>query len=140
MDRAHSGGGSVSLIVLIDKVGEAILYDFQHYLNLNLVECLRGDDYSPVQLISLIRNLPLESRTVAALRGGEQFLGWGVDRYLMAQLIDSVNSTAYAVVASNSKRKPKAPKPIRRPKKNTQKGENNPFRQRLQMAKKIKEG
>lgn len=97
--------------------------------------CLRDDEYSPAQLIALVRNLPIESRTVAALRGGEQFVGWGVDRYMMAQLIDSVNSTAYAVVASNSKRKPKAPKPVRRPKRETQTGANNPFRKALQMKK-----
>lgn len=78
----------------------------------------------------------MSSRTVAALRGGEQFIGWDVDRYFLAQLIDSVNRVAYVVSAVNSKRKPKAPKPTPRPSR-VQKGTgaSNPFRQQLAKAK-----
>lgn len=99
-----------------------------------------GGSHTPRHILTFIQQFPLESKTVAALRGGEQYVGWGVDRYQFAQLIDAVNSTTYAVVASNSKRKPKAPKPVPRPqKKQTGRGENNPFRKQLQ-AKKIKGG
>lgn len=89
----------------------------------------------------LVNQLPLASRTVAALRGGEQFNGWDVDRYFMATLIDAVNQVAYVTAAANSKRKPKAPKPVSRPTR-VQKSaaENNPFRQRLAAKKKAKGG
>ena len=100
-----------------------------------------GGTHSPRHILAFVQQFPLESRTVSALRGGEQFIGWGVDRYQFAQLIDAVNSTTYAVVASNSKRKPKAPKPVPRPQRNkkTGRGDNNPFRKQLQ-AKKSKGG
>jgi hypothetical protein len=52
---------------------------------------------------------------MAALRGGPEFRGWGIHEYLTASLIDSVNDVAYAVVAANSKKKPKAPQPFPRP-------------------------
>lgn len=89
----------------------------------------------------LVNQLPLGSRTVAALRGGEQFIGWDADRYFLATLIDAVNQVSYVTAAANSKRKPKAPKPVPRPSK-VQKNAaaNNPFRQRLAAAKKAKGG
>ena len=110
--------------------------DLQEFYGLNLVEEMRAG-MSPAQVIVLVRQLPIESRTVAQLRGGEQFRGWGQDRYMFAQLLDSVNGTTYAVVASNSKRKPKAPKPVQRPSKNGFKT-NNVFRQKLEAQKKHK--
>lgn len=110
------------------------MWDFQYYLGLDFIAMLKGS-HSPKQVIALISQLPLESNTISALRGGEQFVGWGIDRYHFAQLIDAVNSTTHAVVASNSKRKPKAPKPLPRPKKNNGRGENNIFRKKLQAAK-----
>jgi hypothetical protein len=139
VDRGESGGGSVALARLIDQAGEAILADLQAEYGLNLVEAMRTGSHAPAILLVLIKQLPLGSRTVALLRGGEQFIGWDVDRYFLAQLIDSVNRVAYAVVAGNSKRKPKAPKPTMRPKKNPT-VESNPFRQRLAAAKKAKGG
>lgn len=100
-----------------------------------------GSGYEPSTILLLINQLPLASRTVAALRGGEQFIGWDVDRYFLATLIDSVQQVAYVTAAANSKRKPKAPKPTSRPsrvQKNA--GANNPFRQHLAAAKKAKGG
>lgn len=110
----------------------------QSYYGLNLVKEL-GDGMSPAQIVVLIRQLPLESRTVASFRGGEEFLGWGVDRYMMAQLTDSIQNTTYAVVAANSKRKPKAPKPVYRPKKGGR-AANNMFAQQIARVKKSKGG
>ncbi len=105
---------------------------------MNLVDILKENSHSPSTVLILIKQLPLGSRTMATLRGGDQFVGWDVDRYFFAQLIDSVNRVAYTVAAANAKRKPKAPKPTPRPKKNVV--ENNPFRQRLAAAKKAKGG
>jgi hypothetical protein len=93
---------------------------------------------SPAQIIVLIRQLPLESRTVAMRRGGEDFLGWGVDRYMQAQLLDAVQMTTHAVVQSNSKKKVKAPKPVYRPGKKPKVA--NPFRTKLEAAKRAKGG
>lgn len=141
MDGGESDGGSLALARLIDQAGEAILADFQAEYNLNLIEVIRTGSHDPMTLVALVRQLPLGSRTVAALRGGSQFIGWDVDRYFLAQLIDSVNRVAYTVAAANSKRKPKTPKPTPRPTR-AQKGtgESNPFRQQLAKAKKAKGG
>jgi hypothetical protein len=59
--------------------------------------------------------LPVESRTIAAVRGGDQFRAWDVHAYLLAALVDAVRENTFVFVAANSKRKPKAPKPIPRP-------------------------
>lgn len=88
---------------------------------------------SPAQIIVFIRQLPLESRTVAMRRGGEDFWGWGVDRYMLAQLIDAVQMTTHAVAQSNSKKKVKAPKPVYRPGKKPK--VTNPFRTQLEAKK-----
>lgn len=141
MDGGDPGGGSIALARLIDQAGEAIVADFQSEYSLNLVDVVRTGSHNPATLLVLVKQLPLGSRTVAALRGGEQFVGWDVDRYFLAQLIDSVNRVAYTVAAANSKRKPKAPKPTVRPSR-VQKStaQSNPFRQQLAKAKKAKGG
>lgn len=88
---------------------------------------------SPAQIIVYIRQLPLESRTVALRRGGEDFWGWGVDRYMLAQAIDAIQMVGHAVAQSNSKKKVKAPKPVYRPGKKPKVA--NPFRTKLEAAK-----
>lgn len=142
MDRGDPGGGSIALARLIDKAGGAILADFQQEYGLNLIDIMReGSGHTPRTIVTLVRHLSLGSRTVAMLRGGEQFVGWDVDRYFTAQLIDSMNRVAYTVAAANSKRKPKPPKPTPRPSRaQSNSKENNPFRQRLAAAKKAKGG
>jgi hypothetical protein len=119
---------------VIGRTGEELIADFRSEYGLDFAEEVFHKN--PGKVLILIRQLPPESRTVAKLRGGEEYYGWGTDRYMTAQLIDAVNSVAYAVVASNSKRKPQAPKPFPRPKKNPGKAANNPFRMRLEAAKK----
>lgn len=120
MGEGHPAGGSGALAGLIDKAGEALLADFAQYYHLDLVALLRPNSgWSPRRVLVLARQLPLESRTVAHLRGGDQYLGWGPDRYLLAALIDAVNATTYAVVAANSPKgkKPRPPEPVPRPEK-----------------------
>jgi hypothetical protein len=72
-------------------------------------------ELSPREVLAYIRNLPPESATVAELRGGPEFLGWGNDRYMMADLIDAIRELIYVQVASKSKKKPQPPKPYERP-------------------------
>ncbi len=104
---------------------------------LNLMECLQGEMTS-FEILVLIRGLGLGSRFVAKLQGGEQFIGWDVNAYQLASVIDAVNNTTYVVTAANSgKRKPKAPKPTYRPSKTTRKS-NNMFRTQLEQAKQRK--
>lgn len=93
---------------------------------------------SPSQIIVLIRQLPLESRTVAMRRGGEDFYGWGVDRYMFAQLLDAVQMNTHATVQGNSKKRVTAPKPVYRPGKKPRVA--NPFRTQLDKARKAKGG
>lgn len=95
-------------------------------------------DTPPYETMMLIRGLPLGSRFVSQLQGGEQFNEWNTLAYQMATLIDAVNYVTYATVAANSgKRKPKQPKPAYRPSKNTRKN-SNMFRTQLDAAKQRK--
>lgn len=136
MDGVCSGGGSLVLAGLIDQAGEALFQDFQDVYGLNLIHMIR-DDVPPLEIILLIRGLTLGSRFVSVLQGSPEFIGWDVTQYQLANLIDAVNSTTYVVTAANSKRKPKAPKPAFRPKKNGRKA-NNQFVTQLEMAKQRK--
>ena len=144
LDGGDAAGGSAGLAELIEDHGECLIADFRSHYGLNLVDMLRpGSGYSPRLVLVYARQLPVESRTVAAIRGGHQFDGWGFDRYLFASLIDAVNMTTHAVVASNSgKKKPKPPKPMQRPSKNGPKKDDmsNPFRQQLMAARKAQGG
>jgi hypothetical protein len=139
----HAAGGSAGLAELIDKYGEHVYRDLHEYAGgLNLVAALRdGSGYSPRQILLLIKGLPLESATIAAMRGGVEFRGWGLDRYLSAALHDAVKENTFAFVAANSKKKPTAPEPMFRPKEKkakTTNGHNNLFAQRLAAARKAK--
>jgi len=133
---AHSGGGSLILAGLIDKAGEAIYQDFREVYNVNLIDEIR-DDTPPLELLMLIRGLKLGSRFVSTLQGSAEFVGWDAPAYQMATLIDAVNYTTFAVIAANSKRKPKEPKPSYRPKKDGRKA-NNAFATQLKLAKERK--
>lgn len=136
MDGEFSGGGSLTLASLIDKAGEAIYQDFRSEYNLNLMDCLQGD-LSPLEIIMLIRGLKIGSRFVATLQGGAQFVDWNLVAYQLANLTDAVNNNTYVLTAANSKRKPKQPKPVYRPKKDTRQS-NNMFRKQLELAKQRK--
>lgn len=134
MGRGDPGGGSAGLARLIDRHGEQLVADFQSEYGLNLALILQpGSGYAPKTVLALVQQLPPNSRTIAAVRGGDQFLGWDADRYLTAALLDAVRETTYAVIATNSAKgkKPKPPKPVERPKRNpAARGPNtaaNPF-------------
>lgn len=147
MAEGHAAGGSIQLAQLINQFGEHIYRDLHEYAGgLNLVDALReGSGYSPRQLLLLIKGLPVESATIAAMRGGSEFRGWGFDRYLHTTLIDAVHENTFAILAVNSQKPKKLtpPEPTYRPKdaepvKKTKTQANNPFAQRLAAAKRAK--
>ncbi len=117
MAGGDPAGGSAGLAKLIDQVGESLYWDFQHYLGLDLLDVARElpQFLTPRRALALIRRLPVESATIAELRGGEQFRGWGADRYLAASMVDAIRENTHAFISANSKSKPKPPPPVKRP-------------------------
>jgi len=145
-------GGSAELARLIDRYGECLVADFQSEYGLNLAQLIHQEaGHSPKTVLALVQQLPMGSRTISAIRGGEQFVGWDADRYLLANIFDAIQANTYAIVAANSAKgkKPKPPKPIDRPKRNMRvsSGSNtaaNPFAvmaaRYMKAAKEAKEG
>ena len=70
---------------------------------------------APSLVISLIASLSDTSRTLASIRGGPQFRGWGVDREILALLYDLLTQL---IIVSGNWQKGKVPKfkPFPRPK------------------------
>lgn len=110
---------------------EEVFADFREYYNLRLTDVLRFDGSLTVaEAAILVKKLPHGSRTVAAMQGGEDYWGWTPDRHILASLLDAVNANTFAFVSANSKKKPKAPKPVQRPgdaERKRREKENNPF-------------
>lgn len=84
----------------------------------------------------LLKQLPEEARTIAALSGGPQHRGWTLDRYMRAELIDAVHKNTHAFISANSKRKVKEPKNFPTPMDKKRRKEdtlsaNNPFARQL---------
>lgn len=136
MGRCYAGGGSLALASLIDKAGEALYQDFQEFYQLNLIHMIR-DDVPPTEIMLLIRGLKMGSRFAAQMSGSQEFVGWEVIQYQIANLTDAVNYNTFVLTSANSKRKPKAPKPTYRPQKERRQA-TNPFRTQLEMVKKRK--
>ncbi len=76
---------------------------------------MEGSGLSVRKCIVLIRNLPIDSATVAHLRGGQEFQGWDHQLYMLANLYDAVRENTYVTVLAHSKRKPPHPDPFPRP-------------------------
>lgn len=73
--------------------------------------------------------MPLESATSAALRGGDQFRGWSMQTYMLANVVDAIQQNTFAFVSANSKKKPKAPQPVERP--SEKKKKSNPLQNKF---------
>lgn len=96
-------------------------------------------DISPRRAVALIKQLPTGSRFAASQRGGAKYVGWDVDRYMRAALIDAVNNNTFAFIMANTdkkKAKPKAPTPVLTPDAEdkaaaTRKAGSNAFEQQM---------
>jgi len=62
-------------------------------------------------------NLPLRCNFIAEVRGGPEFRGWDQEMYMLANVVDGVNSNTYVNLAANSdkKHRPKPPELVKRP-------------------------
>lgn len=103
-----------------------------------------GSTLTPRRVLVLISNLPADSVYVALERGGEQFIGWDSDRYILTNILDAIQHNTYALVSANSQKKVTAPEPAWRPdtaqrRKDKQRSKANPFAQMLQAAKRTQE-
>lgn len=116
MDGGDPAGGSGELARLIDEHGEHIVADLKHHYGVDLKDVLvPGSGLTSRLVLTYLRGLPLGSSFMASVRGGKQFEGWDTQTYMLAHLIDAVRENTYAFICANSKRKPKAPKPVDRP-------------------------
>ncbi|WP_415940393.1 hypothetical protein, partial [Streptomyces sp. 039-1] len=65
--------------------------------------------------VALVAHLPETSAFVTAARGGREHTGWDTSAYLLAALIDAVNTNTWITSAQNAKRKPPRPALFERP-------------------------
>lgn len=68
---------------------------------------------SPSEALTLIENLPEDSRTHSLLRGVDNSYGWTVDTYLTAALIDAVRENTYANMQVRTRKR--LPRPEKMP-------------------------
>lgn len=110
--------------------------DFREYYGLRVTDIYRFDGSLPVwEAAILARQLPHTSRTIAAVQGGKEYLGWDINTHLMAALVDSVQVSNYMFAKVNSKKRVKAPVPVPRPgdaERRKRENLNNPFAQMVQ--------
>jgi hypothetical protein len=113
-----------------------MLADFREYYGLRVTDIYRFDGSLPVwEAAILTRQLPLTSRTIAAVQGGKEYLGWDVNTHLMATLVDLLQVNNFMFAKVNSKKRVKAPTPIPRPgdaERRKRENQNNPFAQMVQ--------
>lgn len=107
--------------------------DFREYYGLRLTDVLRFDGSLSIREAAILtRQLPRASRTFAALQGGEEFRGWSIDTYLLAALVDGMNTNTFAFVKANTKKRVKEPRPVPRPgdaERRKRENASNPFAQ-----------
>lgn len=110
--------------------------DFREFYGLRVTDVFKFDGSLPVgEAAILTRQLPLTSRTMAALQGGKEYLGWDMNTHLLAALVDSVGVSNYMFAKVNSKKRVKAPVPVPRPgdaERRKRENQNNPFAQMVQ--------
>lgn len=79
------------------------------YYRIDLREVLFTE--SPRYLLSLILDLPSNGAFYASRRGGREFRGWDVDRYLKVSQVNAQRANNHILVMVNRDPKKSAPKP-----------------------------
>ncbi|QFP95092.1 tail assembly chaperone [Gordonia phage MinecraftSteve] len=110
-------GGSRVLAELIDKHGGAILSDLLHEYGVDLRDMFDDDTIlSPRYVLNLIVNLPETSAFYASRRGGHQYRGWDIERYMLVALVNGQRMANYMFQLANRDPKkssvPPAPEPF----------------------------
>lgn len=99
--------------------GEALEADFLHFWNQDI------NDMSIRRMRNLFFRLPPNSEYVYEVNETPQEARvWDVNTYMLANVLDATQAVGWYIVAANSKRTPKPPKPFPRPK--TKKQEKKP--------------
>jgi hypothetical protein len=76
--------------------------DLQHYYGIDLRDLfLDVPPWTPRFLLAHINNLDYNSAFVAQLRGGQQYRGWGEDRYIAASTSNAIRTLVYLFILAN---------------------------------------
>ena len=88
------------------------------YYRVDITEVVLGRGPAPALVLALVEGLPDDSWYYAALQGGDEFLGWGRDRYMVADLFDALMFVARSSGNLGKRKLPEYPRPKKmRPKK-----------------------
>jgi len=112
-------GGSIEVARLIDEYGDTLVPDLLEFYGVDIRHLfVDGSGVTPRFVLDLIIHLPSKSRTVAMRRGGEEFSGWTMERYLAVGTYNTLQQLLYSFVRANSdpkKHKPRPPEMIPTP-------------------------
>lgn len=110
MDARAAGGGSLYLAELIDGHGAALSADFLREYHRPLWEALDWPPRIVLALVEDLLHLP-HGALPASLNGDPETRGWGVDRHLFANLIDTVALGGGVLEAGSKTKAWKQPRP-----------------------------
>lgn len=82
---------------------------------------------SPRYVLAHVLYLPLESATVAAMRGSSKYRGWSEEMYMLASTLDAVRLLLWTTIMANkdpNKPKPPVPEPYPTPDRLLRRGGN----------------
>lgn len=112
MDGCEPTGGSTELARLIDRYGEILIPELKREYDLDLRDLFSEENpISPRWVLAHIKYLPIESAFYAEVRGGQQFRGWGPDRYMQAAHINADRVGNHLFILANTDPKKKKPTP-----------------------------
>lgn len=119
MGQGDAPGGSAELCRLIDLHGGVLVPDMLRYYGIDLRDLFdEVDPLDPGWVLTNVSALPIESRFMAELRGGQHFVGWDEGRYMLARLINGIAALNYTLILIHrdpEKAKPEPPEPYRIP-------------------------
>lgn len=121
MAGGYPGGGSRVLGELVDEHGSEVVADLQRHFQVDLGKTITGEGYSPRRVLVFVRNMPVGSKTYAALSEDQRSEGWDTQTYLTAALVDAVRENTFVTAQVQTKKKLKRPEPMDVPGRKTKK-------------------